>query len=41
MIMTLNELWIKYIFWRDMGDHTRASYYMARIKEIEKEQTTK
>jgi hypothetical protein len=34
--MTINELWIRYIFWRDMGDNTRANYYLQRIKDIEK-----
>jgi hypothetical protein len=34
--MSINDLWIRYIFWRDMGDYTRAKYYMTRILEHQK-----
>ncbi len=34
-MLTINDLWIRYIFWKDMKDFTRANYYMQRIKEEE------
>jgi len=33
--MSLTDLYIRYFFWRDMGDSNRANYYLLRIKEIE------
>jgi len=32
-----SELWQRYLFWKDMGDASRANYWMYRIKELEQE----
>jgi hypothetical protein len=34
---TINQLWIRYFFNRDIGDINRANYWLKRIEEYNQE----